>query len=69
MATTVKVEGDDVMQVRIVAAGVVVGLEESGFKNVQTLIELAPDDVAVWMHQPRYWRACERARLNCSTSR
>jgi hypothetical protein len=45
MATTVKVEGDDVMQVRIVAAGVVVGLEESGFKNVQTLIELAPDDV------------------------
>lgn len=50
---TVKVEGDDQEQVSGVAAGVMVGLENTGFKNVKLAVEYEAKDMEAVIHRDR----------------
>jgi hypothetical protein len=50
---TVKVEGDDKDQVNGVAAGVMVGLESTGFKNVKLAVEYEAKDMEAVINRDR----------------
>ena len=50
---TVKVEGDDREQVNGVAAGVMVGLENTGFKNVRLAVEYEAKDIEAVINRAR----------------
>lgn len=50
---TVKVEGDDQEQVNGVAAGVMVGLENTGFKNVKLAVEYEAKDMEAVINRDR----------------
>lgn len=50
---TVKVEGDDRDQVNGVAAGVMVGLENTGFKNVRLAVEYEAKDMEAVINRDR----------------